>query len=168
MTESTPKQTDRPLRIVRQAQGLSLRKAADRAGLDPGHLSRVERGQGGLSLDSLARLASVLGLRDLERLLSPYRANSPLRGRRTARHHDDPDDLLVVERQADGEVALVRDFAGFTPASDLMRPGNDFVFDLLELGLGLFDGGSTSPGHTIWSHLLIRASHTLRRWGERS
>jgi transcriptional regulator with XRE-family HTH domain len=76
MTASTPKQTERPLRIVRQAQGLSLRKAADRAGLDPGHLSRVERGQGGLSLDSLARLASVLGLRDLERLLSPYRANN--------------------------------------------------------------------------------------------
>jgi transcriptional regulator with XRE-family HTH domain len=57
---------------VRQAHGLSLRQAAARAGIDPGHLSRVERGRGGLSIEALARLAKVLGLRELERLLKPY------------------------------------------------------------------------------------------------
>lgn len=74
---SSSAQTRRPLRTVRQAQGLSLRRAAEQAGIDPGHLSRVERGQGGLSIDALARLANVLGLRELERLLTPYATTVP-------------------------------------------------------------------------------------------
>ena len=61
-----------PLRTVREAQGLSLREAARRADLSPAHLSRVERGQGALSIEALARLANVLGLRDLSRLLGQY------------------------------------------------------------------------------------------------
>jgi transcriptional regulator with XRE-family HTH domain len=60
------------LRAVREAQGLGLRETARRAGLDPSHLSRVERGTGRLSLESLERLARVLGLRDLARLLHPH------------------------------------------------------------------------------------------------
>lgn len=65
-----------PLRAVRIAQGLSLKEAARRARMDPAHLSRVERGEKQLSVDSLGRLAEVLGLRDLVRLLAPYRAAS--------------------------------------------------------------------------------------------
>lgn len=61
-----------PLRTVREAQGLSLREAARRAQLDPGHLSRVERGEASLSIEALARLARVLGLGELARLLSQY------------------------------------------------------------------------------------------------
>ena len=61
-----------PLRGVRLAHGLSLNEAARRAGLDPAHLLRVERGERGLSIDSLQRLAQVLDLRDLARLLTPY------------------------------------------------------------------------------------------------
>lgn len=60
------------LRSVRVAQGLSLREAATRAGIDPAHLSKVERGQKNLSVQALHRLAGVLGLRDLERLLAPH------------------------------------------------------------------------------------------------
>jgi transcriptional regulator with XRE-family HTH domain len=62
-----------PLRAVREAHGMSLRDAAQRSGIDPGHLSRVERGERQLSIDSLARLAEVLGLVELVRLLAPYR-----------------------------------------------------------------------------------------------
>jgi transcriptional regulator with XRE-family HTH domain len=65
-----------PLRSVRIAHGLSLRETAERAGIDPGHLSRVERGQRGLSVDSLGRLAEVLNLPELVRMLAPYRAAS--------------------------------------------------------------------------------------------
>jgi transcriptional regulator with XRE-family HTH domain len=65
-----------PLRAVRIAQGLSLSEAAKRAGMTPAHLSRVERGQKQLSVDSLGRLAEVLGLRELARLLAPYRVAS--------------------------------------------------------------------------------------------
>ncbi len=73
-TRSTPVGTraEPPYRSVRQAQGLSLREVARRAGIDPAHLWRVERGTAGLSVASLARLAEVLGLAELARLLLPY------------------------------------------------------------------------------------------------
>jgi hypothetical protein len=56
------------------------------------------------------------------------------------RHHHDPDDSVVVERQAHCKVTLIRHFAGFAPASDLMRPGNHVALDFLELRLCLFHG----------------------------
>jgi transcriptional regulator with XRE-family HTH domain len=57
------------LRAIREAKGLTLTDVAKQAGIAPAHLSRVERGRRGLSVESLARVAKVLGLRDLERLL---------------------------------------------------------------------------------------------------
>ena len=57
------------LRAVRESKGLAPTEAAERAGIAPAHLSRVEHGRRGLSVDSLTRLAGVLGLRELERLL---------------------------------------------------------------------------------------------------
>jgi transcriptional regulator with XRE-family HTH domain len=61
-----------PLRAVRIAQGLTLRQAASAARIDPAHLSKVERGERHLSVESLHRLAGVLELRDLQRLPRPY------------------------------------------------------------------------------------------------
>jgi transcriptional regulator with XRE-family HTH domain len=61
-----------PLRTVREAQGLGLREAARLASINEAHLSRVERGEAMLSLEALLRLARVLGLRELDRLLSQY------------------------------------------------------------------------------------------------
>ena len=66
-----------PLRAVRVAQGLTLRQAAGQAGIDPAHLSRVERGESSLSLDALYRLARVLGIRQLADLLQQYRLDLP-------------------------------------------------------------------------------------------
>lgn len=68
----TSMQAQPPLRAVRVARGLSLRAVAQRSGIDPGHLSKVERGEKQLSLDSLYRLANVLDLRELAQLLKPY------------------------------------------------------------------------------------------------
>ena len=62
-----------PLRAVWVAHGLSLRETARLADIDPAHLSRVERGERSLSVDSLARLADVLGLVELSKMLAPYR-----------------------------------------------------------------------------------------------
>jgi transcriptional regulator with XRE-family HTH domain len=74
-TTSAPTQTIQPpFREVRKAHGLSLKRTAELAGLDKGHLSRVERGQAGLSIDALRRLAVVLELSELARLLEPYAA----------------------------------------------------------------------------------------------
>jgi transcriptional regulator with XRE-family HTH domain len=61
-----------PLRAVRIAHGLSLRETARRAQITPAHLSRVERGQRQLSVEALTRLAQVLGLHELVKLLAPY------------------------------------------------------------------------------------------------
>jgi transcriptional regulator with XRE-family HTH domain len=70
---SAPAQDRIPhLRAVREAQGLSLRQAARLAGIDPAHLSRVERGEKQLTVDALARLAKVLRLDTLARLLRLY------------------------------------------------------------------------------------------------
>ncbi|MEV8065296.1 helix-turn-helix transcriptional regulator [Streptomyces sp. NPDC085995] len=67
-----------PLRDARRKSGLSLRAAATQAGIDPGHLSKVERGQKGLSIPALHRLAAVLDLQDLVQSLAPY-AGAPER-----------------------------------------------------------------------------------------
>jgi transcriptional regulator with XRE-family HTH domain len=56
------------LRAVREAQGRSLRAVAREAGLDPGQLSRIERGEQRASVDQLISIGRVLGLRDLTRL----------------------------------------------------------------------------------------------------
>lgn len=61
-----------PLRAVRTAKGLSLRTVAQRSGIDPGHLSKVERGEKQLSIEALHRLAVVLDLHELAQLLRPY------------------------------------------------------------------------------------------------
>ena len=53
------------LRAARTQKGMSLRQAATQAGIDPAHLSRVERGEKQLSLPALRRLAGVLGLDEL-------------------------------------------------------------------------------------------------------
>lgn len=80
LTKSGPLLTDGmpPLRAVRMARGLSLRKAAALAEVDPGHLSKVERGEKMLSLEALHRLAVVLELREFAQMLALY---LPERGR---------------------------------------------------------------------------------------
>lgn len=60
------------LRELRVKRGLGLNETARRAGIDPAHLSRVERGQKQLSIEAAARLAAVLGLRGLTRQLAPF------------------------------------------------------------------------------------------------
>ena len=68
-----------PLRTVREAQGLGLRETARLAGIDPGQLSRIERGQAPLHVADLARLAPVLGLARLAQLLRPFASLERLR-----------------------------------------------------------------------------------------
>lgn len=70
-------QTDQPpeltpsLRGAREAKGLTLRAAAHMSGIDPGHLSKVERGEKQLSLEALYRLALVVDLNELANQLKP-------------------------------------------------------------------------------------------------
>ncbi|MFZ3558129.1 helix-turn-helix domain-containing protein [Streptomyces sp. BH055] len=50
------------IRFRRQALKLSLRDLSQATGLNPGHLSRVERGLGGLRDDKLRLVADALGV----------------------------------------------------------------------------------------------------------
>jgi transcriptional regulator with XRE-family HTH domain len=73
MTTTQREDRDRPpLHGVRLARGLSLREAARRAGIDPGHLSKFERSEERLGIDNLVRLARVLGADEMVKLLEPY------------------------------------------------------------------------------------------------
>lgn len=60
------------LRRTRKSLGLSLRSVASRAGLDPAHLSRLERGEAHLTVDTLYRLACALELDELARHIEPF------------------------------------------------------------------------------------------------
>lgn len=53
------------LRLVRLAQGRSLRDVAQEVGIDHAHLSRVERGLRTPSVSLLVRLGRVLGIKSL-------------------------------------------------------------------------------------------------------
>ena len=50
------------LRARREGAGLSLRAAAERAGMSPAHLSEVERGIKEPSFGALARIADAIGV----------------------------------------------------------------------------------------------------------
>ncbi|OBF68670.1 helix-turn-helix domain-containing protein [Mycolicibacterium fortuitum] len=50
------------IRQFRAARKMSLRQLADRAGISPGFLSQVERGQVNASVGTLRRLAQSLGI----------------------------------------------------------------------------------------------------------
>jgi transcriptional regulator with XRE-family HTH domain len=63
------------LRIYREARGLTLRETGKLSDITPGYLSRVERGEKSLSLESTIRLARVLGLKDVLRALAPFCAS---------------------------------------------------------------------------------------------
>lgn len=74
LTKSGPVLTDGlpPLRAVRLAKGFSLRKTAALAEVDPGHLSKVERGEKQFSIDALHRVAVALELREFAQMLALY------------------------------------------------------------------------------------------------
>lgn len=50
------------IKRIRQAKCIRQKELADRAGYDQGNLSRVERGEQGVSVDVLRRIAYVLGV----------------------------------------------------------------------------------------------------------
>ncbi len=62
----------RPLRAARLASGRSLRNVAAEVKIDPGQLSRIERGTEGVSIEALLRLAIALRLVDLAAAIQPY------------------------------------------------------------------------------------------------
>ena len=60
-----------PLRELRETDWAYARRPGAQR-LDPAHLMRVERGEAGLSIATLARLSRVLGPSELVKMLAPY------------------------------------------------------------------------------------------------
>jgi transcriptional regulator with XRE-family HTH domain len=60
------------LRTVREAQGRSLREVAAAAGLDPGALSKIERGLREPRTSTLRKICAELRLERAEMLLSTF------------------------------------------------------------------------------------------------
>jgi DNA-binding transcriptional MerR regulator len=67
------------LRQLRLAQGLTLREAADRAGLSAGYVSAIERRAAHPSVASLQRLTTAYGTTMLDLLHRPQHAAGPVR-----------------------------------------------------------------------------------------
>jgi transcriptional regulator with XRE-family HTH domain len=65
------------LRRMREGQGRGLRELAREVELDPGQLSRIERGLEKPSPRVLLRLARALQLRDVERTLREFYPDDP-------------------------------------------------------------------------------------------
>lgn len=65
------------LRAARELQGHSLRATARAADIDPGQLSLIERGRRRPSVDQLLRLARVLELRDVVKVLELFVEERP-------------------------------------------------------------------------------------------
>ncbi len=61
-----------PLRRVRERTGLSLRDVAHRARVDPGQLSRIERGLQRPTIPFLIAVGDALGLEDLVATLERF------------------------------------------------------------------------------------------------
>lgn len=64
--------TRTPLRLIREALGLTLDQVAERSGVSKQSISEAERGKGGLSITSLYRVATALNMDVLAGHLAPY------------------------------------------------------------------------------------------------
>ncbi len=75
-----PAQPFHPLRAVRLAQGKSLREVAAQIDppMDPGALSRIERGLREPRTSTLRKICAVLGLERAEELLATFAPSEPL------------------------------------------------------------------------------------------
>jgi transcriptional regulator with XRE-family HTH domain len=79
----TPLPVQRALRQVggdicawRKLRGLTQAQLADRAGISPGTLMRLERGDGGVSTENMLRVLRGLGVLDgVTRALDPYESD---------------------------------------------------------------------------------------------
>lgn len=60
------------LREVRQAHGYGMRELARAAGIDPGDMSRIERGLKRPNADMMHRIAVELGLRNVVKSLEIF------------------------------------------------------------------------------------------------
>jgi transcriptional regulator with XRE-family HTH domain len=92
------------LRALRTERGLSQEEVAQRAGMAPSTLSRLESGARRLALDHLAPLAGALGV-EIGDLLAPATSDPRVRARR---HTVEGMTMEVLSRSQPGGLLVVR------------------------------------------------------------
>jgi transcriptional regulator with XRE-family HTH domain len=117
------------IRTMRKARGWSLDNLAERAGISPSQLSRVETGHRRISLDQLAVIAGALG-KSLDQLVeSPDDSDIVIRPRRDERRgvttwllsRDDGAAGMIVAKMRITEQA-----GNITPEDFGVHPGKDW------------------------------------------
>ena len=114
------------IREWREKRNLTVEALAEAAGISPGYLSRMERGERNVSLKNLARLAGALNIHDRD-LVGPQAVAIPVVGLVSAggsistesENHLDP--LFEVELP----LSLADDVVGFQVVGDSMFPRYD-------------------------------------------
>jgi transcriptional regulator with XRE-family HTH domain len=76
------KDVGRRIAELREVRGLSQSELARKLGISPGNLYRIEQGQQNLTLRTMAKLASTLGVRTVDLFEGPAHAQSPRGTRR--------------------------------------------------------------------------------------
>ena len=118
------------IRRARLGKGLSQQMASERIGISRSFLASVERGESGVSVNTLAKMADVFGIP-----MSQFAADTPLQGR-VMRLKDRPRthlaggvmwEELAEPSRHDLEPALLHIPPGQNSGGMLIRPGESFV-----------------------------------------
>jgi len=157
----------RPLRRLRQRQGLSLREAGERTGLSVSFLSALERGVSGASIATLQRLTAAYGTTMSELFGPPIEKRQRLvrAGRRPVLRLGDAS--VRIEQLARGATQLEPQLfvlaSGATSDGSYAHEGEEFLY-LLSGALTVWVGDSETYSLTDEGDALSFPSTMPHRW----
>jgi DNA-binding transcriptional MerR regulator/quercetin dioxygenase-like cupin family protein len=157
----------RPLRRLRQRQGLSLREAGERTGLSVSFLSALERGVSGASIATLQRLTAAYGTTMSELFGPPDRARQRLvrAGGRPVLRLGDPS--VRIEQLARGATQLEPQLfvlaEGATSDGSYTHDGEEFLY-LLSGAVTVWVGDDETYRLTTEGDALSFPSTMPHRW----
>jgi DNA-binding transcriptional MerR regulator/quercetin dioxygenase-like cupin family protein len=157
----------RPLRRLRQRQGLSLREAGERTGLSVSFLSALERGVSGASIATLQRLTAAYGTTMSELFGPPDRARQRLvrAGGRPVLRLGDPS--VRIEQLARGATKLEPQLfvlaEGATSDGSYTHDGEEFLY-LLSGAVTVWVGDDETYRLTTEGDALSFPSTMPHRW----
>lgn len=118
-TKPTAQRWGEAIRKARLEQGLSILDLATETGMDPGHLSRAERGLAGIGDDYRVAIADALGVRVAD--LFTYDTETPCPSADSAAGRDSsPTRVTTAETRSSAPSAKAQDGSGpeANPATD--------------------------------------------------
>ncbi len=157
----------RPLRRLRQRQGLSLREAGERTGLSVSFLSALERGVSGASISTLQRLTAAYGTTMSELFGPPIEKRQRLvrAGRRPVLRLGDAsvriEQLALGTTQLEPQLFVLAE--GATSDGSYLHDGEEFLY-LLSGALTVWVGDDETYRLTTEGDALSFPSTMPHRW----